>query len=31
VPPSDRDEVMPAQRLIPVIRLPLPPPSLALK
>jgi hypothetical protein len=31
VPPSDRDEVMPAQRLIPVIRLPLPSPSLALK
>jgi hypothetical protein len=31
LPPDDRDEVMPPQRAIPVIRMPLPPPSLALK
>ncbi len=31
LPPDDRDEVMPAQRPIPVMRMSLPPPSLALK
>jgi hypothetical protein len=31
VPPDERDEMMPAQRAIPVMRMSLPPPTLALK